>query len=95
MEQEAASTIQQTSQQLPPGDFPTVFPLFQDFQSLQKEGAQILGLFRGGASMGVTADARDTGTPKGWLDCQKTSFQPFKNLLSVLWTQEVVDLFEV
>ena len=55
MEQEAASTIQQTSQQLPPGDFYTVFPLFQDFQSLRKEGTQILGLFHGGASMGVTA----------------------------------------
>ena len=95
MEQEAGSTIQPTSQQLPPGDLPTVFPSFQDFQSLQKEGAQILGLFGSGTSMKVTTDASDTGTPEGWLDCQpKTTFQPFKNLLSVLWTQEEVDLFE-
>ena len=73
-----------------------MFPLFQDFQSLWKKGAQILGLFRGGTSMEVTADASDTGTPEGWLDCQaKTSFQPFKNLPSVLWTQEEVDLFEL
>ena len=46
--------------------------------------------------MEVTADASDTGTPEGWLDCQaKTSFQPFKNLPSVLWTQEEVNLFEL
>ena len=46
--------------------------------------------------MEVTADASNMGTPEGWLDCQtKTSFQPFKNLLSVLWTQEEVDLFEL
>ena len=73
-----------------------MFPSFQDFQSLRKEGAQILGLFYGGTSMEVTADASDTGTSEGWLDCQaKTSFQPFKNLLSVLWIQEEVDLFEL
>ena len=73
-----------------------MFSLFQDFQSLQKEGAQILGLFHGRTSMEVTADASDTGTPEGWLDFQaKTSFQPFKNLPSVLWTQEEVDLFEL
>ena len=65
MEQEATSTIQPTSQQLPPGDFPTVFPLFQDFQSLRKEGTQILGLFRGGTSTEVIADASDMGTPEG------------------------------
>ena len=69
MEQEAASTIPQTSQQLSPRHFPTGFPSFQDFQSLQKEGAQILGLFHGGASTEVTADASVTGTPEGWLDC--------------------------
>ena len=45
--------------------------------------------------MGVTTDASDTGTPEVWLDRQaKTSFQPFKNLPSVLWTQEEGDLFE-
>ena len=85
MEQEAASAIPQPSQQLPPGDFPTAFPSFQDFQSLQKEGTQILGPFCGVTGMGVTTDASDTGTPEGWLDCQaKTPLQPFKNLLSVL-----------
>ena len=73
-----------------------MFPLFQDFQSLWKEGAQILGLFCGGTSMEVTADASDPGTPEGWLDCQtKTFFQPFKNLPSVLQTQEQIDLFEI
>ena len=46
--------------------------------------------------MEVTAAASDMGTPEGWLDCQaKTSFQPFKNLPSVLWTQEEVDLFKL
>ena len=46
--------------------------------------------------MEVTTDASDTGTPEGWLDCQaKTSFQPFKNLPSVLWTQEEIDHFEL
>ena len=46
--------------------------------------------------MEVTSDASDTGTPEGGLDYQaKTSFQPFKNLLSVLWTQEEVNLFEL
>ena len=73
-----------------------MFPSFQDFQSLQKEGAQILGLFRSGASAEVTMDASDTGTPGGWVDCQaKTLFQPFKNLPSVLWTQEEIDRFEL
>ena len=44
----------------------------------------------------MTADASDTGIPEGWLDCQaKTPFQPFKNLPSVLWTQEEVDLCEL
>ena len=87
MKQEVASTIPQPSQWPPPGNFPTTFPSFQDFQSLRKEGTQILGLFCGGTSMGVTADASDTGTPEGWLDFQaKTAFQPFKNLPSVLWT---------
>ena len=75
MEQEAASTIPQPSQQPPLGDFPTTFPSFQDFNSLWKEGTQILGLFCGETSTGVTADASDTGTPEGWLDCQaKTPF---------------------
>ena len=41
-------------------------------------------------------DASDTGTPGGWVDCQaKTLFQPFKNLPSVLWTQEEIDRFEL
>ena len=96
MEQEATSTIQQASQQLPRGDFPTVFPSFQDFQSLRKEGAQILGLLHGRNSMEMTTAASDMGTPEGWLDCQaKTSFQPFKNLPPVLWTQEESNLFEL
>ena len=44
----------------------------------------------------MTTDASDTGTPEGWVDCQvKTPFQPFKNLPSVLWTQEEIDLFEL
>ena len=73
-----------------------MFPSFQDFQSPWKEGAQILGLFRGGTSMEVTANPSDTGTPEGWLDCQaKAPIEPFKNLPSVLWTQEEVDLFEL
>ena len=85
MEQEAASTILQPSQLLLLGDFPTAFPSFQDFQSLRKEHAWILGLFHGGTSTEVTADTSDTGTPVGWLDCQtRTPFQPFKNLPSVL-----------
>ena len=73
-----------------------MFPSFQDFQSLRKEGAQILGLFRSGASTEITMDASDTGTPEGWVDCQaKTLFQPFKNLPSGLWTQEEIELFEL
>ena len=52
-----------------------MFPSFQDFQSLRKEGTKILGLFRGGTSTEVTTDASDTGTPEGWLDFQaKTPF---------------------
>ena len=44
----------------------------------------------------MTTDASDAGTPEGWVDCQaKTPFQPFKNLPSVLWTQEEIDLFEL
>ena len=44
----------------------------------------------------MAADTSDTGTPEGWLDRQmRTPFQPFKNLASVLWTQEEVDLFEL
>ena len=46
--------------------------------------------------MEVTTDASDTGTLEGWVDCQaKTLFQPFKNLPSVLWTQEEIDRFEL
>ena len=46
--------------------------------------------------MEVAVDSSDAGTPEGWLDCQtRTPFQPFKNLPSVLWTQEEVDLFDL